>query len=103
MSNIDFASTFLEAAGVEAPKDLHGKNLAPILKGETPDAAHIPSGCRFHPRCPKAFDRCVAESPPLFDLGGGHAAACWLAEPGIATGGRALPVVEAARTGEVGA
>ena len=81
-----------------------------ILKGETPDAAHIPSGCRFHPRCPKAFDRCVTESPPLFDLGGGHAAACWLAEPGIVTGGRALPVVEpaqaaagaAARAGEVG-
>ena len=65
-----------------------------ILQGETPDAVHIPSGCRFHPRCPKAFDRCVSESPPLFDLGGGHAAACWLAEPGIATGGRALPVIE---------
>ena len=53
-----------------------------ILKGETPDAAHIPTGCRFHPRCPKAFDRCTTESPPLFDLGGGHASACWLAEPG---------------------
>jgi oligopeptide/dipeptide ABC transporter ATP-binding protein len=52
-----------------------------ILKGETPDAAHIPSGCRFHPRCPKAFDRCTTESPPLFDLGDGHASACWLAEP----------------------
>jgi oligopeptide/dipeptide ABC transporter ATP-binding protein len=68
-----------------------------ILKGETPDAVHIPSGCRFHPRCPKAFDRCVTESPPLFDLGDGHAAACWLAEPGVATGGRALPIFEPAR------
>jgi peptide/nickel transport system ATP-binding protein len=52
-----------------------------ILKGETPDAAHIPSGCRFHPRCPLAFDRCTTESPPLFDLGDGHQAACWLADP----------------------
>jgi peptide/nickel transport system ATP-binding protein len=52
-----------------------------ILKGETPDAAHIPSGCRFHPRCPMAFERCTTESPPLFDLGDGHQAACWLAEP----------------------
>jgi len=51
-----------------------------ILKGETPDAAHIPSGCRFHPRCPVAFDRCKVEEPPLFDLGDGHAAACWLVE-----------------------
>jgi oligopeptide/dipeptide ABC transporter ATP-binding protein len=51
-----------------------------ILAGETPDAAHVPSGCRFHPRCPLAFDRCKVEEPPLFDLGGGQAAACWLAE-----------------------
>ena len=42
----------------------------------------IPSGCRFHPRCPLAFDRCRVEEPPFFDLGGGHAGACWLAEPG---------------------
>jgi oligopeptide/dipeptide ABC transporter ATP-binding protein len=67
-----------------------------ILKGETPDAAHVPAGCRFHPRCPKAFDRCRTESPPLFDLGDGHASACWLAEPGIDEGGRGLPVVDAA-------
>jgi len=52
-----------------------------ILKGETPDAAHVPSGCRFHPRCPVAFDRCTVESPPLFDLGNGQSSACWLSEP----------------------
>ena len=52
-----------------------------ILEGETPDAAHVPTGCRFHPRCPVAFDRCTVEEPPLFDLGGGQSAACWLAEP----------------------
>ena len=33
-----------------------------ILEGETPDAAHIPTGCRFHPRCPLAFDRCRSRS-----------------------------------------
>ena len=59
-----------------------------ILKGETPDAAHIPVGCRFNPRCPKVFDRCLVEEPPLIDVGGGQAAACWLAEPGMADGGR---------------
>ena len=53
-----------------------------ILEGETPDAAHIPTGCRFHPRCPVAFDRCKVEEPPLFDVGGGQSAACWLAEDG---------------------
>ncbi len=51
-----------------------------ILQGETPDAAHIPTGCRFHPRCPVAFDRCKVEEPPLFDVGDGHRAACWLVE-----------------------
>ncbi|MHB8958535.1 MAG: ABC transporter ATP-binding protein [Candidatus Limnocylindrales bacterium] len=56
-----------------------------ILSGETPDAAHVPSGCRFHPRCPVAFDRCRVEEPPLFDVGGGQQAACWLAEPGAPT------------------
>ncbi|HLO34593.1 MAG TPA: ABC transporter ATP-binding protein, partial [Candidatus Deferrimicrobium sp.] len=30
-----------------------------VLVGETPDAAHVPAGCRFHPRCPYAFDRCL--------------------------------------------
>jgi oligopeptide/dipeptide ABC transporter ATP-binding protein len=53
-----------------------------ILVGETPDAAHVPPGCRFHPRCPLAFDRCRVEEPPLFDVGGGQQAACWLAEEG---------------------
>jgi oligopeptide/dipeptide ABC transporter ATP-binding protein len=59
-----------------------------ILVGETPDAAHVPPGCRFHPRCPYAFDRCRVEEPPLFDVGAGQQAACWLAE-----GGRSLPVL----------
>lgn len=66
-----------------------------ILEGETPDAAHIPTGCRFHPRCPVAFDRCRVEEPPLFDVGGGQSAACWLAEAPIADGGRALPMADA--------
>ena len=61
-----------------------------ILAGETPDAAHVPSGCRFHPRCPLAFDRCRVEEPPLFDVGGGQEAACWLVE-----GGRTLPPMPA--------
>ena len=67
-----------------------------ILVGETPDAAHVPTGCRFHPRCPYAFDRCRVEEPPLFDVGAGHQAACWLAE-----GGRALPVLPPHGVGEV--
>jgi len=62
-----------------------------ILVGETPDAAHIPAGCRFSPRCPSAFDRCRVEEPPLIDVGEGQMSACWLAE-----GGRRLPVFDTA-------
>jgi oligopeptide/dipeptide ABC transporter ATP-binding protein len=65
------------------------ENRRTILVGETPDAVHIPTGCRFHPRCPYAFDRCRVEEPPLFDVGPGQQAACWLAE-----GGRTLPVLD---------
>ena len=51
-----------------------------ILGGETPDPSRIPSGCRFHPRCPVAFDRCPLVDPPLFDVGPDHRAACLLVE-----------------------
>jgi oligopeptide/dipeptide ABC transporter ATP-binding protein len=62
-----------------------------ILVGETPDAAHVPPGCRFHPRCPLAFDRCRVEEPVLVEVGEGHQAACWLAQ----VGPRDLPVIDA--------
>jgi oligopeptide/dipeptide ABC transporter ATP-binding protein len=49
------------------------------LGGELPDATSIPPGCRFHPRCPKRFDACDREDPPLFGADGpGHRAACLL-------------------------
>jgi peptide/nickel transport system ATP-binding protein len=53
-----------------------------ILGGETPDPSRIPSGCRFHPRCPYAFDRCPVVDPPLFVVGPDHQAACLLVEDG---------------------
>jgi oligopeptide/dipeptide ABC transporter ATP-binding protein len=51
-----------------------------ILGGETPDPSRIPSGCRFHPRCPFAFDRCPIVDPPLFAVSPTHGAACLLVE-----------------------
>jgi peptide/nickel transport system ATP-binding protein len=49
-----------------------------ILSGETPNAAHLPPGCRFHPRCPVAFDRCRLIEPDLEAVATGHSAACLL-------------------------
>lgn len=48
------------------------------LKGEVPSAINIPSGCRFHPRCPKAFDKCPIEKPVLMNVGKRHFVACHL-------------------------
>jgi peptide/nickel transport system ATP-binding protein len=36
----------------------------PLLRGSMPSLSSLPQGCRFHPRCPKAWDVCGAESPP---------------------------------------
>jgi len=51
-----------------------------LLTGDVPSPLHPPSGCRFHTRCPLAFDRCSVEEPLLVDLGGEHWSACYLSE-----------------------
>lgn len=56
-----------------------GRAELPALQGEVPSAARVPNGCRFHPRCPLAFDRCKAEEPPAIELAPQHMSACWLA------------------------
>ena len=47
-----------------------------ILTGDVPGAAHIPTGCRFHTRCPYATEECSRQEPELRDVGGGHLVAC---------------------------
>jgi oligopeptide/dipeptide ABC transporter ATP-binding protein len=49
------------------------------VEGEPPSPINVPSGCRFHPRCPVATDRCRTEDPGLSPVGPGHASACLLA------------------------
>jgi oligopeptide transport system ATP-binding protein len=50
--------------------------LTPI-EGSPPDLVSPPKGCRFRPRCPHAFEKCL-EEPPLIQAGADHRAACWL-------------------------
>ncbi len=47
------------------------------LPGEPPDLLHPPSGCRFHPRCPRATEKCQSETPPFIAHRPNHFAACW--------------------------
>ena len=58
--------------------DLEQTRLAAI-EGQVPNPMAPVEGCRFHPRCPFAFERCRREDPPLLDMGGGHRSACWRA------------------------
>jgi peptide/nickel transport system ATP-binding protein len=57
---------------------LEQKRLSAI-EGVVPDAAAFPAGCRFHPRCPFAVDKCRTEIPPLMEISKNHSAACWRA------------------------
>ena len=49
-----------------------------ILQGETPNPIDPPAGCRFHPRCPVAVERCGVEDPNSAIKHDEHWAACWL-------------------------
>jgi oligopeptide/dipeptide ABC transporter ATP-binding protein len=59
-----------------------------LLSGELPDATDVPSGCRFHPRCPQRFAPCDRVDPALIATGGrGQLAACLLHDPALGRAG----------------
>jgi oligopeptide/dipeptide ABC transporter ATP-binding protein len=58
--------------------DLSQKRERIILTGDIPNPADPPNGCRFHTRCPKAFDLCRRAAPSLKEISEGHRAACFL-------------------------
>jgi peptide/nickel transport system ATP-binding protein len=47
------------------------------IQGSPPDLIDLPTGCKFHPRCPFATERCKQEEPALDKVGDNHFAACW--------------------------
>jgi peptide/nickel transport system ATP-binding protein/oligopeptide transport system ATP-binding protein len=70
--------------GSEAPAG-EGRHRLRVIPGQVPDPVRFPAGCRFHPRCPLAVERCRSEAPTLRDVGGGHLSRCFRAEE-IASG-----------------
>ena len=50
------------------------------IPGTVPPPTRWPSGCRFHDRCPYAWERCTSEHPPLYQIGAAHVSRCHLAE-----------------------
>jgi peptide/nickel transport system ATP-binding protein len=87
---------YTEALIAAVPRPDGGGLLPEALPGEVPDPARPPSGCRFHPRCPYAFDRCPREEPPLVPVADGRRAACWLQSAG------APPAPPAERAAQLG-
>jgi oligopeptide/dipeptide ABC transporter ATP-binding protein len=49
-----------------------------VLTGEVPSPINPPTGCRFHPRCPFAMDRCSVEVPVEKEVSPGHRVSCHL-------------------------
>ena len=70
-----YTKTLLSAVPTADPT-LRRERIVP--RGEVASPLAMPEGCRFHPRCPFAFDRCRTERPALRDVGAGHQAACHL-------------------------
>ena len=61
--------------------DLDIKTQRIVLEGDVPSPIYPPSGCAFHPRCPKAIAKCAVEMPVLQQQGSGgtdHQVACHL-------------------------
>ncbi len=63
---------------IEAAPKLTGEGIGKGIPGRIPDYVNPPSGCRFHPRCEYATERCRKEKPPLVEVRKGHWVACWL-------------------------
>ena len=72
-----YTEALLAAIPVADP-EVEARRPRAIVKGEVPSALKPPSGCRFHPRCPKVMEKCRSVDPALTDLGAGRAAACHL-------------------------
>jgi len=67
--------TFALVSAVPVP-DPRFAGKAQILSGEVPSPINPPPGCRFHPRCIHATEKCMLEQPDLRDVGDGHLVAC---------------------------
>lgn len=70
-----YTEALLSAVPIPDPR---AKKKRIVLTGDVPNPVNRPTGCHFHPRCPKATERCKVEEPQLKTVGFMHQAACHL-------------------------
>jgi len=70
-----YTRSLLQAVPRLVPERRH---RAAVLRGDIPGPLNLPSGCRFHPRCPLATELCRQAEPPTIETRPGHIAACHL-------------------------
>jgi oligopeptide/dipeptide ABC transporter ATP-binding protein len=70
-----YTAALLAAVPIPDPRENRARTRT-VVSGEPPNPINPPSGCVFHPRCPRATDVCRRVEPPLTEYPGGHLAAC---------------------------
>ena len=70
-----YTEALLSAVPIPDPK---AKKQRIVLTGDVPSPVNRPTGCHFHPRCPRAMERCKVEEPLLKNMADQHQAACHL-------------------------
>jgi oligopeptide/dipeptide ABC transporter ATP-binding protein len=70
-----YTAALLAAIPIPDPKENRARERI-VLEGEPPNPVNPPSGCPFHPRCPRATEICERVEPPLAEYSNGHLAAC---------------------------
>ena len=74
-----YSQALIDAAPIPDPR---AKRDRLLIEGDVPSPINPPSGCRFHTRCPFAFNRCRSEEPALIEVAAGRSVACHLREDG---------------------